>query len=61
MTSRLFASTFFKEEAIKKLLDIYNSKNDCSIYECLLDFISALETEAEFDELKKQNFWDSLK
>lgn len=42
-------------------MEIFAVKAEPSIFECLLDFISTLESEAEFDELKRQSFWDALK
>ena len=36
-------------------------KAEPTIFECLLDFVSVLESEEHFDQLKKQHFWDSLK
>lgn len=61
MTSRIHVPVFFKEEVVNKLVDNYMVKPEPAVYECLLDFISTLETESEFDELKRQHFWDSLK
>jgi hypothetical protein len=61
MGSKQHTPIFFKEEAVKKLIDSFDSRAEPAIYECLLDFISVLESESDFDELKRQRFWDSIK
>jgi len=46
MSSKLYVSTFFKEETVKKLIEIYNAKTEPAIFECLLDFVSILESDS---------------
>ena len=50
-----------KEETVAKLIEYNTKKSEPTIFECLLDFVGVLESEEEFDELKRQNFWSSLK
>jgi len=45
MTSKIHSQIFFKEEVVNQLIDIFNAKAESSIFECLLDFISILETD----------------
>ena len=61
MGSRLQVPTFLKEETVAKLIEYNTKKSEPTIFECLLDFVGVLESEEEFDELKRQNFWSSLK
>ena len=61
MTSKLYLLTFFKELTVMKLIYVFEFHAEPCILECLLDLISTLESDAEFDELKRQNFWDMLK
>jgi hypothetical protein len=46
MNNKLYAQVFLKDEIVKKLMAIFESKHESSIYECFLDFISILETDA---------------
>jgi len=61
MSSKQHQSLFFKEQTINKLIKEYENKAEPSIYECLLDFIVTLENDKEFEELKKQGFWECLR